>query len=260
MKTSTNYLPAEGVGSGWCWIPAAAFLAAALIIETTGGNRQLFLALHQAGWRVSPVVWQLVTFLGGTLTALTLMLPAARIHDQLIWSAVLAGLLSLVWSHALKAWLHVPRPPAVLGPEVLHVIGPMLKHGSFPSGHATTAFTMAGIVALRLEKWPWRLFFLALGTLVGFSRITVGVHWPVDVLVGAGGGWLTAGTGIWLSRKWPAGPVLRRILLILLILCAAALPFVDSGYPAARGLAAALAITTVPIGLFTLRVLWHEEA
>jgi len=255
-----NNPSAGGMRSEWYWVPASVFLFAALIIETGGYNQRLFLVLHQAGWRVSPVVWQLVTFFGGTLTALALLLLAARGHSQVVWSALLAGVLSLAWSHALKAWLDVPRPPAVLGPEMLHVIGPRLKHGSFPSGHATTAFTMAGIVALRLKKWPWRLCLLILATLVGLSRITVGVHWPLDVLVGAGGGWLTAGAGIWLSNRWPAGPGVRRILLILLILCAVALPFVDSGYPAARWLAVAITIVTVPIGLFTLRATWRGEA
>lgn len=250
----------RGVRSEWYWVPAAVFIFTALIIETAGYNQRLFLALHQAGWRVSPVLWQLVTFLGGTLTALALLLLAARGHAQLVWSAVLAGLFSLAWSHGLKAWLDVPRPPAVLGPEVLHVIGPRLKHGSFPSGHATTAFTVAGIVALRVEKWPWRVCLLALATLIGLSRITVGVHWPLDVLVGAGGGWLAAGAGIWLSAKWPAGLRLRRILLILLILCAVALPFVDTRYPAARLLAAGITLITVPAGLFTLRAMWRGEA
>ncbi|MBW2095775.1 MAG: phosphatase PAP2 family protein [Deltaproteobacteria bacterium] len=255
-----NNSSAGGVRCEWYWVPAAVFLFAALIIETAGYNQRLFLALHQAGWRISPVLWQLVTFLGGTLTALALLLLAARGHAQLVWSAFLAGLFSFAWSHALKVWLDVPRPPAVLGPEMLHVIGPRLKHGSFPSGHATTAFTMAGIVALRVKKWPWRLCLLALAALVGLSRITVGVHWPLDVLVGAGGGWLTAGAGIWLSTKWPAGPGVRRVLLILLLLCAVALPFVDSRYPAARWLAVGIALMTVPIGLFTLRATWRGEA
>jgi len=259
MNISTNNPSVGGVRSEWYWVPAAVFLCGGLIIEAAGWNRGLFLVLHQAGWKVSPVLWQLVTFLGGTLTALALLLPAVRLHPQLVWSAFLAGLLSLAWSHALKAWLGVPRPPAVLGPEVLHVIGPVLKRGSFPSGHATTAFTVAGIVALGLKKWPWRLFLLGLATLVGLSRIMVGVHWPVDVLVGAGGGWLSACAGAWLSRKWPAGPRVRRILLILLILCAAAVPFVDSRYPAARWLAVLIAFITVPTGILILRGMWRGE-
>jgi membrane-associated phospholipid phosphatase len=248
------------IRSAWYWVPAAVFLSAAVLILAAGCNQRLFLVLHHIGWGVSPVVWQLVTFLGGTLTALALLLLAGRMQPQLLWSAFLAGLISFAWSHALKIWLDVPRPPVVFGPDVLHVIGPQLKHGSFPSGHATTAFTMAGIVVFGLKKWPWRLSLLALAALVGLSRITVGVHWPLDVLVGAGGGWLTAGAGIELSRKWPAGTMVRRVLLILLILCATLLPFIGSRYPAARWLAVGIALITVPVGLFTLRETWRGNA
>ena len=248
------------IRSAWYWVPGAAFLSAAAFILAAGYNQGLFLVLHHMGWGVSPVVWQLVTFLGGTLTALALLLLAGRLHPQLLWSAFLAGLISFAWSHALKIWLNVPRPPVILGPDVLHVIGPVLKHGSFPSGHATTAFTVAGVVVFGLKKWPWRLSLLTLATLVGFSRIAVGVHWPLDVLVGAGGGWLTAGAGIELSRKWPAGPIVRRVLLILLILCSALLPFIGTGYPAARWLAVGITLITVPVGLFTLRETWRGAA
>jgi membrane-associated phospholipid phosphatase len=260
-ETAMNHTSADEfrVPFGWGLIPAALFLAAALVIAATGYNRGLFLALHQAGWAVSPVVWQLVTFLGGTLTALALVLPAVRRHPQLVWSVFIAGVLSLIWSHALKAGLNIPRPPLLLSPAELHVIGPVLKHGSFPSGHATTAFTMGGVVAFRLEKWQWRLCVIALAALVGLSRIMVGVHWPVDVLAGAGGGWLTAWAATWLSSTWPAGVRVRRILLFLLLLCAAAVPFVDSRYPAARWLAVVIALVTVPPGLLTLRAMWHGK-
>ncbi len=248
------------IRSCWYWLPAALFFLSALIIGMGGYNRALFLVIHQAGWHISPVYWGLVTFFGGTLTALSLLLLLARRYPQILWAALLAGLISIAWSHGLKAWLNVSRPPAVLGSDLLHVIGPRLKHGSFPSGHAATAFTIAGIVAMNLGKWPSRLCLLVCAILVGISRIMVGVHWPVDVLVGAGGGWLSGGAGLWLSGRWPAGPTLRRALLILFILCAVAMSLVDSRYPAARWLAIALTLWTVSTGLLALRATWHGEA
>jgi undecaprenyl-diphosphatase len=55
--------------------------------------------------------------------------------------------------------------------------------GSFPSGHAASAF--AGAVAL---SYLWRLgtpLFLLLAAAIAFSRVHVGVHYPGDVLAGA---------------------------------------------------------------------------
>jgi membrane-associated phospholipid phosphatase len=60
---------------------------------------------------------------------------------------------------------------------------PMPKSSSFPSGHAASAFAFAtgtGSVMPALSA-PLR----GLATLVGYSRVHTGVHYPADVLVGA---------------------------------------------------------------------------
>ena len=93
------------IRSAWYWVPGAAFLSAAALILAAGYNQGLFLVLHHMGWGVSPVVWQLVTFLGGILTALALLLLAGRLHPQLLWSAFLAGLISFACASP------IPSPP-----------------------------------------------------------------------------------------------------------------------------------------------------
>ncbi len=60
---------------------------------------------------------------------------------------------------------------------------PMPRSSSFPSGHTASAFafaTAAGGVRPALSA-PLR----ALATLVGYSRVHTGVHYPADVLAGA---------------------------------------------------------------------------
>ncbi|HEX3317045.1 MAG TPA: phosphatase PAP2 family protein [Solirubrobacteraceae bacterium] len=66
-------------------------------------------------------------------------------------------------------------------PEARHVRMPISS--SFPSGHAASAFafaTAAGHANLAFDV-PLRV----LATLVAYSRIHTGVHYPGDVLVGA---------------------------------------------------------------------------
>ena len=55
---------------------------------------------------------------------------------------------------------------------------------SFPSGHTTASFAAAGIIAkMKLIKHGGIFYLLA--TLIGISRMYLGVHYPSDVLIGA---------------------------------------------------------------------------
>jgi len=57
-------------------------------------------------------------------------------------------------------------------------------HGrSFPSGHAANNFAVAGVL-IAFYGW-WGALYLIPATIVAFSRIYVGVHYPSDVVVSA---------------------------------------------------------------------------
>lgn len=53
-------------------------------------------------------------------------------------------------------------------------------NGSFPSGHTANAFMLATMLSVALPRLTLALFSGA--SLVGFSRIYLGVHYPLDVL------------------------------------------------------------------------------
>jgi undecaprenyl-diphosphatase len=56
-------------------------------------------------------------------------------------------------------------------------------YASFPSGHATTAFATAVVLAAWYPRQA--VGFVGLAALVGLSRILLGAHFPSDVLAGA---------------------------------------------------------------------------
>ncbi len=103
-------------------------------------------------------------------------------------------------SGGAKEWLDRDRPP--LGDPDPAPLVPLPATSSFPSGHATVAFACATVLALAVPRLRWPLFGLA--ALVAFSRVYVGVHYPLDVLAGA-----ALGVLIGLSVRY-VGAVIRR--------------------------------------------------
>src|SRR4051794_38257595 len=110
------------------------------------------------------------------------------------------GVTSLVVNQTIKRIVRRPRPSLRNVPAVRRVrVAPLTT--SFPSGHAASAAAFATGVAIELP--PARLPLAVLAAAVGGSRVYVGVHYPLDVLVGAAAG---AGIARLTGRVWPKFP------------------------------------------------------
>jgi membrane-associated phospholipid phosphatase len=66
-------------------------------------------------------------------------------------------------------------------------------NGSFPSGHATAAWALARVVGEEYTSFVPRLLAYGFATAVSIARVTGREHYPSDVLVGSGIGFLTGG-------------------------------------------------------------------
>jgi undecaprenyl-diphosphatase len=70
--------------------------------------------------------------------------------------------------------------------EVVDAAHPLLRWdvtSSFPSGHAATSAAGAVILAYLIGRGGWA--FAALAAAVAYSRVYIGVHYPLDVIAGA---------------------------------------------------------------------------
>src|SRR5262249_21125624 len=159
----------------------------------TGGYRVGFDAMHDLGKLLPGTLLETLSKFGETLVAICLIAIFARRQPRAAWLAVLASLYAAPLTWVLKRVCHAARPPAVLGDWVA-TAGPVLKLYSFPSGHTVTAFLLAACLSVGATR-NVRLSLFALAMAVGASRVWMGVHWPIDVIAGAGIAGLSIGMG-----------------------------------------------------------------
>jgi undecaprenyl-diphosphatase len=75
-------------------------------------------------------------------------------------------------------------------PRFPHALTAIPESRSFPSGHAATSFACATVLSALVPRAAPFLFVLA--GAIAYSRLYVGVHWPLDVIAGALIGLVTA--------------------------------------------------------------------
>lgn len=94
-------------------------------------------------------------------------------------------LISIVTSTAvcavLKHTFQQPRPAALL--DNVNLLIP-LKFNSFPSADTAVAFAVAFAILPKSPLWL-KVILIFYGLLVGYGRMYVGVHFPLDVIAGA---------------------------------------------------------------------------
>jgi undecaprenyl-diphosphatase len=103
-----------------------------------------------------------------------------RVFPLVAFAATLSFALASGLNALVKELIGRSRPPGEIGLEA--VVG-VPGSPSFPSGHAMTAFAVAGSIALLAPRLRWAV--LALAGVIAASRAYLGVHFWLDVVAGA---------------------------------------------------------------------------
>ena len=103
-----------------------------------------------------------------------------KISKLCLYALLLSGVIAL----CLKLSIVEERPFKMLG-HVHQLVLPS-EPNSFPSGHSSSTFSV--VTVLVNQFWENKILVVMLiifALLIGFSRIYCGVHYPIDVVVGA---------------------------------------------------------------------------
>lgn len=215
--------------------PAFILAVSFVVVILTGTDRALFLWLNQHLQALGGPILECITILGDGLVAIVIVLPLVRSRPEIAWNTLVSSLIVLILVQSLKHVFGSARPLEILPTDAFSVIGVPLRSGGFPSGHAATAFMVAGILALHF-RLPWvRVALISAAVVVAASRIAVGVHWPTDSLAGAAIGWLSAGLGFRLTGRahYMRQPVARISMQVLIAGGAISMLLYDhTSYPA----------------------------
>lgn len=148
-------------------------------------DRLMYGASELGDWSL---IWHLVGAGQGLLPGRDPM-SAVRVSAILgVESLLVNGALKSLFRRHRPVWEEDrPRPHRVRTPQT----------SSFPSGHASSAFTAAGILSQGDPLWP---LYYGVAVVVASSRVYVKMHHASDVIAGAG---LGVGLGALARRVWP---------------------------------------------------------
>jgi len=115
------------------------------------------------------------------------------------WYGLLSmGAGALITNVCLKNLVARPRPYEVVE-GLVPLIGKPTDY-SFPSGHTCASFACA-LVLYRILPKKYGVPAVILASLIAFSRLYVGVHYPTDVLGGMFVGIFSSCLVLWIGKK-----------------------------------------------------------
>jgi len=226
-KNTSNYhtLFLKHIGyHAWFMVPVCLFWLVGLSLKLVFQHGEEVMWLND--WRIEPFnsTFRFFSTWGEWPPYVLLGLPFLLWRYRIVLVIAIAGLITIPSVILLKRTFQQPRPHTYFEQtgtreRLITVPGTPLVSGpsSFPSGHATAAFTIFTLLTLGIyETHAWSrigtLFALA-AILAAFARVFLAQHFLSDILAGSVAGLLLGNFFWWIGLYFKRFPALERGLM-----------------------------------------------
>ena len=152
------------------------------------GKNDSFLVINKYNHPSFDRVFRYWTYLGEGLFGNPLRVMIFLLKREYVIAVIAGVLICTIITHFLKRIVFPDdfRPIVVLGEEKIRIIQGLQinRANSFPSGHTSTAFTTALLVAFIVRRNIWVFVFPLIAFFVGYSRVYLAQHFVTDVFAG----------------------------------------------------------------------------
>jgi len=171
------------------------------------GKNQAFLLLNTNLGKAPDFFFEYFTNMGDGLVWIAWLIALFVANRKYLFPLIISAFIfTTIFTQVFK-YVILPdeaRPStAIADQSQIHYVEGVTIHSinSFPSGHTATAFTFVLLIALTIKRRDVLALAFIVALLVGYSRIYLGQHFPLDV----GGGIIVAILSVSLSipiYKW----------------------------------------------------------
>ncbi len=153
------------------------------------GKIDSFMFINSRHSEFFDLFFKYATYMGDGMVWVPVIFYFIFLKREFLVSVILAVIISTILSQFLKRVVFPEelRPFSLLMQNInVHFVDGVKvnQYYSFPSGHSTSAFTIALILSFIIDKKSWSIVLPILALVAGYSRVYLAQHFVVDVLAG----------------------------------------------------------------------------
>jgi membrane-associated phospholipid phosphatase len=171
------------------------------------GKQQSFLIINSYNAESLDTFFKWATYMGDGLIYIPIVLYCIFFNKNFLIPVIAGIVICTFLTHFLKRVVFPDelRPISLeIENVVVHKIKGVTVHRehSFPSGHTSTAFSMALLLSSIMRRRIWAILLPLLAFTVGYSRVYLSQHFVTDVCAGMTIGIITAFLSLLIYKKY----------------------------------------------------------